>query len=697
MKNTKKDFKKFSSRSKDKERAKRELLKMVQETNVDTSRAKIRFTDESGKFNKRDISAAGIFSETASGFGFVRIDGEKDDIFIPESNTGGALGADTVMVKYHRYISSSGEIKTEGRITEILEYGIKTAVGVIENDLVRFHKRRAYQPFFIPDDPRLKRRIPIRDTAYAEDGDKVMVKLVRDGSSFYSIFADVLTNFGKCDSKAANYDAILAECEVEASFTKEETAAADEASAMPIDFDNRVLRNEMIFTIDSESAKDLDDAVSLLKTDVGYTLGVHIADVSHYVKEKTVLDRLVMRRGTSVYFTDKVVPMLPTALSNNACSLNPGEYKHTLSAIIELDNDGKILSTRIEPSIIKSHIKGIYAEINQIFEENAGKDILSKYSECLDTLSLMHELYLILAKKNKKRGAVELLSSEAEIMLNEVGDPVDIVKRERGDAEKMIEQFMLTANEAVATLLLEKNIPCVYRIHEAPPADKLSSFLTYAHNLGLKTHLINSEDCKPIELASVIDEAIERGIGEAVSYACLRSMSKAEYSEIHRAHFGLGIENYCHFTSPIRRLSDLATHRIIHKVLLDGAPSEKFKSYAKRAAAAATAGELRALNAERRIENLYKVIFMSNRIGEIFNATVTSITSFGLFATLDNTCEGLVPISTIEGNYIYDEANISLRNNKSVIRIGDMIKIRVEEADMQRGKLRFSLYTEASN
>ena len=694
MKNTKKDFKKFSARSKDKERAKRELLKMAEETNVDISKAKIRFTDDSGKFSKRDISASGIFSETAQGFGFVHIEGEKEDIFIPESNTGGALGSDVVMVKYHRYISHSGEIKTEGRVTEILEYGMKTAVGTIESDIIRFHKRRINQLFFVPDDTKLKRRLPVRDANHAFDGDKVMVKLIRDGASFYSIYADVIKNFGKSDTKNANYEAILAECEVESSFTDEEISAAKSASSEPLCFDGRILRNEMIFTIDSESAKDLDDAVSLIKNENSYTLGVHIADVSHYVKEKTVLDRLVMRRGTSVYFTDKVVPMLPPSLSNDACSLNPGDYKYTLSAIITLDLSGNILSVNIEPSVIKSHVKGIYSEINKIFNNTADDSIKEKYSECLKTLELMHELYAILAEKNKKRGAVELLSSEAEILLNEEGEPVEIIRRERGDAEKMIEQFMLTANEAVATLLLKKEIPCVFRVHEAPSSDKLSSFLTYAHNLGLKTDSIDSENCKPKELANLIRQADERGIGEAVSYACLRAMAKAEYSDIHHAHFGLGIENYCHFTSPIRRLSDLATHRIIHKVLLENSPKEKFKSYAKRAAAAATSGELRALNAERRIENLYKVIFMSQKIGNIYTAAVTSITSFGLFAMLDNTCEGLIPISTIEGNYIFDEANISLRNNKYVIRIGDIITIKVEEADIQRGKLRFSLYTD---
>ena len=352
---------------------------------------------------------------------------------------------------------------------------------------------------------------------------------------------------------------------------------------------------------------------------------------------------------------------------------------------------GEITDTRIEPSVIKSRVKGIYSEINEIFAGEASDDILEKYKDCLDSLKKMHELYKILARKSKLRGAVELESPEAQIILGEDGAPTDIVKRERGDSERMIEQFMLTANEAVATLLKEKAIPCVYRVHEPPPADKLSEFIKYAHNLGFDTSYINAEKCAPCDLARLIEEATKRGIGEAVSYACLRSMSKAAYSDINRAHFGLGIEKYCHFTSPIRRLSDLVTHRIIHKVLFEGKSAQRYKSYAKRAAAAATEGEIRAVSAERRIENLYKVIYMSDRIGESYPAMITSVASFGIFATLPNTCEGLIPLSTIDGNYVFDEQNLSVRNAKNVLRIGDCITVKVEEADILRGKLRFSL------
>jgi ribonuclease R len=398
-----------------------------------------------------------------------------------------------------------------------------------------------------------------------------------------------------------------------------------------------------------------------------------------------------MASGTSVYFTDKVVPMLPEALSNGACSLNPGEDKYTLSAIMKIDKSGEIKSLKIEPSIIRSRVKGIYSEINEIFEGTAGEKLLGKYSECLESLALMKELYLILRKKSALRGSVELDSDEAEIILGESGEPIDIVRRTRGDAEKMIEQFMLAANEAVATYMLDEGVPAVFRVHEAPPPEKMADFITYLHNLGFKTDFINAENCDGAALRRVLEEAKERGISEAVSYACLRSMSKACYSDIHRGHFGLGIKNYCHFTSPIRRLSDLATHRIIHRVILEGKSPDKYKSYAKRAAAAATDGEARADAAERKIENIYKVIYMSDRVGEEFDATVNSVTGFGIFASLENTCEGLIPISTLPGEYFYNEKTLSLSSAKDSIRIGDKIRIRVEEADIRRGKLLFSL------
>ena len=303
----------------------------------------------------------------------------------------------------------------------------------------------------------------------------------------------------------------------------------------------------------------------------------------------------------------------------------------------------------------------------------------------------MRELYLVLLRRSEMRGALDLETPEAEIILANEGDPVDIIKRTRGDAERLIEQFMLCANEAVAGLLFEKHIPCVYRVHEAPPPEKLSEFITFAHNLGFDTSAISKEKSSSSDFSTLLSKARERGISAQVSYSMLRSMAKAKYSDVKSAHFGLGIDCYCHFTSPIRRLSDLATHRIIHKALIENKRPEIYSGYARRAAAAATEAELKALTAERRIENLYKVIYMERFIGEEFDATISSVTAFGFFAELENTCEGLVPISELPGVFTFDEKNIMLRSRSITYKLADRVRVKLEEADIIRGKLRFSV------
>ena len=666
---------------------------MVEELNVGTAATKISFSEEAphGKRRTQDITAEGIFSETSSGYGFVTVEGADRDIFIPESYTRGALDSDKVKISYRVYKDDRGEERTEGRILEIIEYGRKKLIGTVDSETVRIHKRRIERLFVIPDDGKIKKRIYLRDAFGADRGDKVIVRLIRGESYTYSLEAEVLDNLGDTFSKEANYAAILAECGIETEFTKEELLLASKSAGLPLTAEGRVVRDEVIFTIDSASAKDLDDAVSVKKLSTGWELGVHIADVSLYVPEKSALDRLVMARGNSVYFTDKVIPMLPESLSNGACSLSPDTEKYTLSAIMTLDESGAIISTRVEPSIIKSRIKGVYSEINSIFDGTADEQVNSKYRDLLPTLNEMRSLYEVLAKKSSLRGALELDSPEAEILLGSDGAPTAIIRRERGVSERLIEQFMLTANEGVATLLREAGIPCVYRVHEAPPEDKLSAFISYAHNLGFDTSYISHDKCSSGDLGALLAEAKSRGVCEALSYSCLRAMARAEYSDQPLGHYGLAIKNYCHFTSPIRRLSDLATHRIIRAVLIDGKSAERYRSYAKRAAAAATEGETRAVNAERRIENLYKVIYMSGRIGEEFSATVSSVASFGLFAMPENTCEGLIPISTLDADYFYDERTVSLRSATGNIRVGDKIRVRLEEADILRGKLRYSL------
>lgn len=693
----KKDFTKFTKRNthkrRSKEQARRELMKAVREVGVNCDGVKIRDIDLGrGRDDERkNITARGIFSGSKSSYGFVTLENRERDIFIPGDNTRGAIDGDFVEIVYHKYRNFDGEEKTEGRVVKILEIGRRTVIGTLCEDLRR-HGRRYFRVFYLqPDDAKMSLAFPIRDLGGARLGDKVEALILRDGSGEPA--CDVIRVFGESNDRSANYEAILAECEIVTEFTPDELRQAEEVASEPISYEGREdLTDEVIFTIDGDGAKDLDDAISLRRLPGGgYKLGVHIADVSHYVGERTALDRCVMQRGTSVYFTDKVVPMLPTALSNGACSLNAGEDKYTISALISLDNEGNITDLKLTPAVIRSRVRGVYSEVNMLLSGSATPEIKKKYRSVYPTLEKMRELYEILLNKSIKRGAIDFDSDEAVIILGEDGAPAAIERRERGLSERMIEQFMITANEAVAGYLSRMQIPCVYRIHENPPPDHFADFLSYLESLGFDVRDLRGKDPTPKDLSNILSVAEEKGLSVAVSYTMLRAMAKAKYSDVKMGHFGLGIEDYCHFTSPIRRLSDLATHRIIRRVLFEGKRAELYSSYAKRAAAAATEGELRAISAERRIEDLYKVLFMADRVGEIFTATVSSITPFGIFCTLDNTCEGLIPISELPGVFTFDERNLTMRSRYKTYRIAERIDVCLEEANIIRGKLRFSV------
>ena len=697
MKN--KNFKKFVQRSNlkkrsDRDRQKRELLKIAEEIGVRTDGCKVSFGGSPrisrGSYSTDRIS--GVFRESSSGYGFVTSE-EYDggDVFIPASAVGRAIDSDEVEISFREYSGERGERRTEGKIIKIISEGRKSLIGTATLRRIARGRRKEEICYLIPDGMRTSRDIVVADAYGVCDGDKIMVKIKRETVRNGYMQCELLDNFGPADTKDANYLAILTECGIPTEFTREETELAECLAKETVSDTARLRVEGVVFTIDSETAKDLDDAISIERSKSGYMLGVHIADVSHYVREKTPLDRAVMSRGTSVYFTDKVIPMLPKCLSNGACSLNPGEDKYALSVFIELSKDGKITNAKIESTVIRSKVKGIYSEINEIFAGTASDAITAKYSECLESLGIMRELYLILAENARKRGSLDLESEEAYIVLDGDGMPTDIIKRQRKDAERLIEQFMLTANEAVATLLYEKSIPCVYRVHAAPPEEKREDFAEYASNLGLSVKGITAEGATAGDYSALLDEAKERGVGFAVSYAMLRSMSKAEYSEVKKPHFGLGIDTYCHFTSPIRRLSDLATHRIIKSALLGDKLPERYRGYAKRAAAAASDTELRAEGAERRIENLYKVIYMKEHIGEVFSARISGVASHGAYALLDNTCEGLIPLAELGSGAIFEEKNLSVRAGERVYRIGDEISVRLTDADVSSGKLRFSL------
>ena len=698
----KKDFSKFTKRSvhkrRAKEQARQDVLRAVSDSGVRFDSLKFRDVVDNSKNGRRyslerseDIVCRGIYCGSKSNFGFVALEDGGEDIFIPGGNSKGAIDGDFVEVVYHKYINRDGESKTEGRVSRILEIGRRTVIGTLSEEISRHGRRVVYNVYVQPDDPKIMLWPRVSDALGACIGDKVEALIRRDGTSHPE--CDILRVFGDTESREANYSAILCECGITTEFTPEELSCAEELSREEVLLDGREdLTEDTIFTIDGESAKDLDDAISLRKLPGGgWNLGVHIADVSHYVRERTALDRCVMQRGTSVYFTDKVVPMLPAALSNGACSLNAGENKYALSAFIKLDANGNIVGLKLKESVIRSKVRGVYSEVNALLSGVCNREIKKKYAKVEPTLKKMYELYQVLKEKSEKRGSIDFDADEAVILLDAKGNPSEIMKRERGVSERIIEQFMLTANEAVATYLFENSIPCVYRIHEAPPPDHFADFVNYLESLGFDVRELRSKDPDASTLAKLLEVAENRGMGEAVSYTMLRAMAKAKYSEIKSPHFGLGIENYCHFTSPIRRLSDLATHRIIKKVLFEEKNPKTYASYARRAAVAATEGELRAISAERKIEDLYKVIYMADKEGECFDAVVSSITSFGMFCMLENTCEGLVPISELPGVFSFDERNLTMRSSNMTYRIADRIVVRLEEANITRGKLRFSV------
>lgn len=695
-KTQKRSFEKFTKRENSKRKnAKATLRRMVESLGYDAQG--VRIIDKEDRSYRRAQSGAshgtkiaqGEFSLSKNGYGFVRVEGEARDIFVGAGKTLGALTGDIVEVHYRAYTFDGAE-KTEGRVTKILEYSISS----FSATLVKAKTKYATTPYVaIADDPKIAMEVPIRNRNGAKAGDKVFVHLHR-GERMYG---EVVAIFGDTNSKEANYSAILAEEGIVEEFSEMALAEAEARSKVATrDLDKkprRDLSHLTVLTIDSEYAKDLDDAISLVRVSGGgYRLGVHIADVSAYIPEKSALEREAFARGTSVYFTDRVVPMLPKVLSNGACSLNAGEEKATLSCFITLDADGEIVSSSIEMTTIVSKKRGVYSQINDVFENGKKSSYYKEYEKVYPTLIKMRELYRVLLLRAKRRGSIELESLENHIVLDESGAPIDIVPVVRGESERMIEQFMLLANEAVATTLREKELPCVYRIHENPPPAKLSEFLIFMQNLGFKVTHIDPEKPSGEDLNRLLAQACEKGMGECVSYLLLRSMAKAKYSDTHAPHYGLGIENYAHFTSPIRRLADLATHRIIHRVLFDGENPKRYASYAHRAAAAATDAEVRAVSAERRIEHLYEAIYMSKFIGQHFPARIVSIQSFGMFCALSNGVEGLVPVSDLVGVPIFDEKNLTLRASGRTFRIGEELEVEVVECDIIHGKIRFALW-----
>lgn len=648
----------------------------------------------------------GILRSTTRGFAFVDCTDETGvttTFFVSGSERGYALHEDKVLIRVLSLPKSDRE--GQAKVERILEHAVREVVGTLQKRPA--HRRR--QPplwYLVPDDARIARAIDVvaQKGQVLRAGDKALLHVTLYPNAACPFQGKVVRVFGSAQSTDANYEAILFSHGVKTEFPRAVLAECDRAATLPITSDGRTdLRgcpHGVIFSMDGADAKDLDDAVSLCRTESGnFLLGVHIADVSEYVREGTATDAQALARGCSLYFVDQVVPMLPQSLSNGACSLNEGEDRYALSALMEIDKSGKTVRYEMHKSVIRSRLRGVYEEVNDVLARGEESAHYAKYQAVFADLQLFCELHAVLLARRQAGGMLELSTAEAKIHLDEAGRPVRIERRVLGLAEQIIEQCMLCANEAVATLCKSKNFPCVYRVHAAPSEEKLHTFSLFAHQCGLSLEGFPTEveKLRPIHLRAVLEQAKEKGLGDAVSYVLLRSLSKAIYSNQSALHFGLGMEPYCHFTSPIRRYPDLCVHRILKEFYFDtpnDARRAHFATFAAQAAQQSTENELRALLAEREIEDLYKMLYLSEHIGERFDATISTLTSFGIFVALPNTCEGMIPLSSLEEYAIFDEATLTLRAGKHIFRLADPVTVELTEVDLDNRRATFALIRE---
>ncbi|MFC0906479.1 ribonuclease R [Clostridium sp. MT-14] len=632
----------------------------------------------------------GRFQGHQKGYGFVIPDNERMDVFVSSSFLNGAMNGDKVVVKVIKE-ENNGK-KCEGEIIRILERANKTIIGTFEDSknfgFVVPEEKRICQDVFIPKECKKG----------AKTGDIVTVQVTKWSDNRRNPEGKIIDILGKRGEKGIDILTIIKKNNLPEEFPAKVLSYAEN---IPVEipeseYKRRVdLRNVITVTIDGEDAKDLDDAVSLRKLENGnYYLGVHIADVSHYVNEKSPLDKEALKRGNSVYLIDRVIPMLPRKLSNGICSLNPNEDRLTLSCLMEIDRKGKVLKHNIVESIIRSNERMTYTDVTKILK-NEDAEVIKRYDYLVDTFKLMEELCRILNRKRKIRGAIDFDFEECKITLDSLGVPVKIEPYERGISNRIIEEFMLVCNETIAEHMFWTSIPFVYRIHEDPDEEKLMRFNEFVHNLGYAVKW--GQEIHPKALQDIIEKVRGKKEETVVSTLLLRSMKQARYSPECVGHFGLAARYYCHFTSPIRRYPDLIIHRII-KEFINGKLNEiRIKKLAKEveyASRQSSDTERLAQDAEREVDDLKKAEYMSKRIGEEYDGIVSSVTNFGMFVELPNTVEGLIHISTLEDDYyLYDEKHLSLMGEKTrnIYKLGDEVKIRVLKVDMFAHEIYFEL------
>ena len=620
-------------------------------------------------------------------YGFVKNIATEEEYFVTGKHLRGAMPGDTVLVRSYE---GEGE-KREAEVMEIAEESFARFTGEIVSE---FGYLRV-----VPDN---LSNLPMTFTnplgLELHEHDKVMAVITERGSRHSEHRCEITACFGSSLRAAVCALSVLELSGITPLFPPEVIAEARKVSdvrSMRKEIPDRLdLREQPIFTIDGADTKDIDDAVSFRRTRSGYELGVHIADVSHYVTPKSELDSEAFRRGTSVYYANRVIPMLPQELSNGICSLNPGEDRLAFSCIIQLDRSANIKSFKFVKSVIRSRVKGVYSEINRLLAGESDAALEEKYKEVMGQLPVMKELADKLHKKRIFRGAPELETQEGVLLINDEDICVGAAPYQRGESQEMIEDFMLTANECAARYGQENELPFVYRVHEPPSAEKTEALKDVLVRLNIPFEFGNTP--RPEELSKILDNVKDTDLGVIVNSIVLRSMSKAKYSTEPIGHFGLVLEDYAHFTSPIRRYPDLTIHRIMSDHLSGTTAEECRRRYGKFAYASAeqsTHTELTAMQVERSCEDCYKAEYLEEHIGEERDGIISSVTSFGFFVTMPDTCEGLVSIHSLgEHEYDYDGMmSIKDMNTGETWRVGDKVRVKITAAEVNSGKVDLEL------
>ncbi len=632
----------------------------------------------------------GKVSGHAKGFAFV-VPEEKDagDVFIPPTETNNAMHGDIVLA---RVSSESSGARREGTIVKILERGTQQIVGT--------YTQSKNFGFVIADDKKVAGDIFIPKSARngAVEGHKVVVELTTYPEGRMNAEGKVVQILGHKNDPGIDIISVIHKHGLPQEFPADAlTQAIDTPETIDEkDIGNRRdLRDQVIVTIDGADAKDLDDAVTVTELENGnYKLGVHIADVSHYVKEGSPIDVEAAERGTSVYLVDRVIPMIPHRLSNGICSLNPKVNRFTLSCEMEIDPQGEVVKHEIFESVIKTTERMTYSDVNKILVDK-DEEVLERYEPIVPMFERMEKLAAILRKKRMDRGAIDFDFKEAKVLVDDDGHPHDVILRERSVAEKLIEEFMLAANETVAEHFHWMNVPFIYRIHEDPDAEKLTRFLEFITNFGY-TVKGTGNDIHPRALQDILEEVKGTPEEMVISTVMLRSMKQAKYEAESLGHFGLSAEFYTHFTSPIRRYPDLIVHRLIRTYLIEGKTDqqtqEKWRELLPDVAEHSSNMERRSVDAERETDDMKKAEFMADKVGEVFNGIISSVTNFGMFVELENTIEGLVHVSDLTDDYYrYDERHYAMIGEKTgnVFRIGDEIEVKVADVNKDERSVDF--------